>query len=391
MSALPFWTICYPLGLDVRLTKRFVKHYFVNTMNSATSTPFPARLKQARTMCGFSLRELAEKIGGAVSYAALSKYEHGQMLPNSTVVISLAQALSQSPDFFFRPFRLQLTSVRFRKRSALGGTEEKAFLERARDHFERYQEIEELLGEARKFAPPFANASAKSVEDAEDLARKLREKWKLGTDPLPNIQELLEENGIKVFELPTEDRHFDGLKADTEAGPVVVLAGWLRQNLPRMRLTEVHELAHIVLPIPKGMPEAEEEKIANRFAGAFLLPEDPFKKAFGHHRNQLGIGELVEMKRTFGASIMAIMKRAEQLGLVSEAVYKRFCMYANQHRWRTEGEPGDDAYVRPEKSGRFRRLILRAVAEDVISVSSGAEHLGLGLHEMRQELKTVIS
>jgi hypothetical protein len=66
-------------------------------------------------------------------------------------------------------------------------------------------------------------------------------------------------------------------------------------------------------------------------------------------------------------------------------------MYANEQHWRTIGEPGDELYARQEGSGRFRRLVLRAVAEDVISTSAGAEHLGIGLHEMRQDLKTVIA
>ena len=152
-------------------------------------------------MSGLSLRELAEKIGGAVSYAALSKYEHGLMQPSSSVLIAISQALSQSPDFFFRPFRLELSRVRFRKKSLLGATAEKAFLERARDHFERYQEIEELVGDVRRYEPPFGGISVSSHQDAEPLAKQLREKWRLGMDPLPNIQELLEENGIKVFEL----------------------------------------------------------------------------------------------------------------------------------------------------------------------------------------------
>jgi len=363
----------------------------VNTMSSPEASPFPARLKQARIMCGLSLRELAGKIGETVSYAALSKYEHGLMQPSSGVLIALSQALSQSQDFFFRPFRLELTGVRFRKRAVLGVSAEKAFLERARDHFERYQEIEELVGDVRRFESPFEGESVDTQDAAERLSRKLREKWRLGMDPLPNIQELLEENGIKVFELQTDDTHFDGLKADTDVGPVVVLASWLRGNLPRMRLTEVHELAHIVLPIAKGTADADEEKLANRFAGAFLLPEDAFRNAFGKHRHQLGIGELIEMKRTFGASIMAIMKRADQLGLINPAVYKRFCIHANKQQWRSRGEPGDDQFVREEGSGRFRRLVLRAVAEDVISVSAGAEHLGVGLHELRKEMKTVIA
>lgn len=379
------------MGEGGGLTNVITKMQSVNTMSSHEASPFSARLKQARLMCGLSLRELADKIGGAVSYAALSKYEHGVMQPSSRVLIALSQALSQSPEFFFRPFRLKLTGVRFRKKSALGASAEKALLERARDHFERYQEVEELVGDVRRFEAPFAGDSVGTELDAEEFASRLREQWRLGVDPLPNIQELLEENGIKVFELQTDDRHFDGLKADTEMGPVVVIASWLKRNLPRMRLTEVHELAHIVLPLAEGISESEEERFANRFAGAFLLPPDTFRSAFGKHRHQLGIGELIEMKRTFGASIMAIMKRAEQLGLISTATFKRFCIYANEHKWRSLGEPGDDPSVHREASGRFRRLVLRAVAEDLISVSAGAEHLGVDLQDLRKELKTVIA
>lgn len=373
------------------MTNGIINMKNVNSMSPREASPFSARLKQARLICGLSLRELAADIGETVSYAALSKYEHGLMQPSSGVLIALSQALSQSPDFFFRPFRLELTSVRFRKKSALGASAEKAFLERARDHFERYQEVEELVGDVRRFEAPFASESVGTEIAAEDFANRLRNQWRLGVDPLPNIQELLEENGIKVFELQTDDRHFDGLKADTEMGPVVVIASWLKGNLPRMRLTEVHELAHIVLPLAEGISGSEEEKFANRFAGAFLLPADTFRSAFGKHRHQLGIGELIEMKRTFGASIMAIMRRAEQIGLVSPAMFKRFCIYANEHKWRSLGEPGDDQCMHQEASGRFRRLVLRAVAEDVISVSAGAEHLGVGLHDLRKELKAVIA
>ena len=359
-------------------------------MPLTADNPFPGRLHQARQMRGLSLRELAVKTGDAVSYAALSKYEHGRMSPSSTVLIALADALGQSPDFFFRPFRLALTDVRFRKKSRLGATDERAFLEQARNYFERYREIEELVGDVRTFHAPFGKSAVRTPGDAEKLATQLRDKWKLGADPLPNVQQLLEDHGIKVFELLTEDRQFDGLKAETEAGPVVVLASWLNGNLPRKRMTEIHELAHIVLPIADGISEAEEEKLCMRFAGAFLLPEQAFRDAFGVHRNHLGIGELVGLKQTFGASIMAIMKRAEQLGLITSTVFEKFCLFANQHHWRSNGEPGDSSYSQPEGCGRFRLLVLRAVAEEMISASSGAEFLGIDLHALRKEMREII-
>jgi len=358
---------------------------------SDASSPFSRRLRQARTMRGWSLRELSARIDGAVTYAALAKYENGEMSPSSPVLLALAEALMQSPDFFFRPTRLELTNVRFRKKSRLSATTEKAFCDQALDFVERYQEIEELTGEAHHFVPPFPRREIKAPKDAEKLAMELRGKWELGLDPLPNVQQLLEGVGIKVFELPTEDRQFDGLKAETEAGPVIVLASWLNQNRPRKRMTEVHELAHIVLPFPEDVDEAEEEDAAARFAGAFLLPEETFRKAFGQHRQNLGLGELIELKLMFGVSIMAIMKRAEQLELISASVFRRFCMYANQHGWRKNGEPGDDRYVRPEQHGRFRQLVMRAVAEEIISLSKGAELLKQDLNSVRRDLQEVIS
>lgn len=124
-------------------------------------------------------------------------------------------------------------------------------------------------------------------------------KWNLGLAPLPNVQRLLEDKGIKVFELATEVRQLNGLKADTEAGPVVVLASWLNSNLPRKRMTEVHELAHIVPPFADGIRDRDEGAPVGRFAGAFLLPEETFKPVFGPHRNHLGVGERIQMKVTF--------------------------------------------------------------------------------------------
>ena len=40
---------------------------------------------------------------------------------------------------------------------------------------------------------------------------------------------------------------------------------------------------------------------------------------------------------------------------------------------------------------RVEEPVLRAVAEDVISVSAGAEHLGVALHDLRKELRAVIA
>ncbi len=40
----------------------------------------------------------------------------------------------------------------------------------------------------------------------KELAREVREKWKLGIDPIPNMTELFEEKGLKVLMVPLPER-----------------------------------------------------------------------------------------------------------------------------------------------------------------------------------------
>jgi Zn-dependent peptidase ImmA (M78 family)/transcriptional regulator with XRE-family HTH domain len=384
--------LLFGFGLNYRVDNRVDQVKFVNTMGEINQV-FSHRLRQARAMAKLSLRELSNAIGNRVSYNALSKYEKGEMMPSGEVLAALAAALHQPADFFFRSFRVELADINFRKRLKLSATEPSAIVEKAKDFFERYCEVEQLLGCIIPFERPFTeNEMVVSEADAETAARRLREeKWNLGGDPLPNVHELLELKGIKVHEAETMDEAFDGFSGMANGSPVVVIAGWLDKNLPRKRMTEVHELAHVVLNIPDNVPAKEMERIVSRFAGALLLPEESFRKMFGEGRRTISLGELIQIKAFFGASIMAIMKRAEQLNLISRPVYERFSMVANQQRWRSEGEPGDDKYCGDESHSRFRQLVFRAVAEGVISSSKGAAYLKIGLDEFRGQFQQLFA
>lgn len=348
----------------------------------------PRRLKQARSMLGMSLRALADATGGAVSHNAIARYESGEMAPGSDVLIALARALHQPLDFFLRPFRLELSEVSYRKKSVVTKTQRAAIQEQALDFFERYWEIEELLGEHRPFINPLPKTPVGSVEEIAERARQLRKAWDLGPGPLPNVHELMELNGIKVHELKKSPKDFDGFAAMTPEGPVVVIADWLNKDIPRKRMTEVHELSHVVLSVPAGLAEREEEKMIWDFAGELLLPEDAFRDAFGRCRTAVTLGELIRIKALFGASIMAIVRRAEKLGILSKPAAKRFWIFANQQRWRSVGEPGSDAYKGDESYSRFRTLVYRAVTEEKISISKGAAFLHTSVTDLRERLKT---
>jgi len=352
---------------------------------------FAHRLRQARTMEGLSLRELSQLIGQAVSHAALAKYEKGEMMPDSSLLARLSRVLGQQPDFFLRLPTLELGNVRFRKMARLSPTLEKAVQEKAVDHFERYAEVEEILGLAKPFTNPLKPSPVRTMEDAEGQARELRQQWKLGHDPIPGIISLLESKGIMIHEVETTDRHLDGLCALTQAGPVIVIASWLNSNPLRKRMTTVHELAHLLLRLPEGVEAKEEEKLVGRFAGAFLLPAESFRDQFGKHRSVITLEELIQLKIFYGASIMSIMMRARHLDLISEATYRRFWMECGC-KWRQQqGEPGDNLYQVKEEPVRFKMLVYRAAAEQLITLSKGAGLLKVPLGKFREELQQVCS
>jgi Zn-dependent peptidase ImmA (M78 family) len=347
---------------------------------------FGRRLSQARRMRGMSLRALAEATGGKVSYNALHRYELGEMMPGDDVMMTVADVLDKPLDFFFRPFTAKLKGIKFRKTTAMGAKSIDAVQEQAVDFFERYLEIEQILGLPMGFKDPLGRQRLVRPEDAENAAEKMRDHWKLGTDALPNVLETLETNGFKVFEIEAPES-FDGFSGWSDGHPVIVLAKWLNNDLPRKRFTALHEAGHVLLKEHSDLHGKDLERCCHRFSGAMLIPRKVFESDWGGFRHRISMEELLDLKRRYGMSLAALMYRAHDLGLVAEPVYKRFFMTYKKEGWHRK-EPGD--YPGIEKSTRFEQFVLRAVAEEAISVSKGAALLNEPLAEFNAKFRDFI-
>jgi len=361
---------------------------------SDPKTIFGYRLKQARTMRGLSLRALEERISGTVSYNALNKYEKGEMMPGGEVLMAIAEATDQSYGFFFRPLKGEIKSVKFRKKTKLGKKAQNSIRDSAQEFFERYFEIESILGLENRFQNPLSDfrKTVETPEDAEDAAEHVRNAWELGSHALPNLHEILESNHIKVFEAEA-DHSFDGFSGWLENTPVVVIAKWLNdQCLTRKRNTLAHELGHILLKdrIANGASEKDEEKIVHRFSAAFLLPRKVFFAQLGGSRKSVSLEELIDVKVTYGISIAAIVYRARDLGYISEATYERFWKTYNSEGWRKK-EPGDDLYKGNESSTRFKQLVWRALSEEMITRLKAAELLNQPVDKLRKPDDAIFS
>lgn len=343
------------------------------------SAIFGERLRQARAMRGWSLRNLADRLGGRVSHTTVSHLENGLKLPGSDVLLALADCLGQEPDFFFRPVVVRLEGIDFRKKSTLGKKEIDKVREEAAAHFERYLELEELCDERATFHNPVHSTHVSADKGAEQAAMGVRSSWHLGHDPIPNVLELLEQHGVKVHLLDGPES-FYGFSGMAGSIPVVVLNR--RQPGDRMRLTALHELGHLVLEIDEGL---KEEDICHRFAGTMLFPTDACRAELHGRRTTISIPELLALKKRWGMSMAAIGKRAQQTGILSESDYTIFARTLSARGWRKD-EPGE---VPPESVGRFERLLFRALSEGYITLAKGAELSGRPMDELRKTLQGI--
>lgn len=345
-------------------------------------TTVAKRIKSARTLAGLSLRELSHNMDGLISYNAISKYEKGEMMPDSKVMLQLAKALNVKVDYFFMPYSVQIDKIEFRKKSKLSVKQEDAIKENVTDAVSRYIQLEEFLNVSYAFQNPIEKLLIKNGEDVENAVNKLLESWDLGSNALPNVIDLLEDKEIKVIEIEA-DQHFDGF------------SGWANNQIPiiiinktfsveRKRFTALHELGHLVLNVSKDLLPADVERFCHRFAGAMLMPKATFLREMGAARNRVSISELIALKETYGISIQAAMHRAKDLGIVSQQRYVQFRKWINADNNRKK-EIGLGTYIGREQSNRFKQLLHRAAAEDIISMSKAANLANVKLAVFRDE------
>lgn len=342
------------------------------------------RLKLAREAAGLSLRDLEAVINGLVSAQAIGKYERNEMMPGSGVMLALSKALQITPEYLLNTSEIELAGIDFRKEPHATTKEERAVEAVILDQVERYLELEELLpgGDLQWLYPDNPAYSINNIESAEAAANALRIDWQLGIDPIPSMAVLLEEKGVKVIalNLPIE---VSGSKAfvnrpNYQDVPVIVVNE--KHNGERQRFTLAHELAHLVLKFA-DMSDKDQEKAADRFAGAFLMAKDMICSILGKSRTSISLGELVELKKIFKVSVACIVVRCAQLGILSKGLYGKIFGHIKSLGW--NGPDSQEPYkFDPEVPQRMKMLCLKAVSEGAITLSRAAELMNISSRDL---------
>ena len=352
---------------------------------------FGQRLRLARKRAGFSMRVLADRMDPKVSAQAISKYEAGSMLPSSAVLVGLGKALDVSLDFLMSAQVEILDGLEFRKHSGASARDRAQAEAILIDNLERYLAIEDILDlpastdwiERRRYD------SVASEPEIDDRADELRDAWRLGMDPIPSLCELLEDKGIKVV-LDDLPESINGLachvvRRGRPIGEAVVVS--TRISVERRRFTLAHELAYQIIR-STGNPAIVLEAAMNRFAGAFLIPRQHLLEEAGTRRHRVTYYEIIRLKHTYGVSAAAMLVRLGQVGILSpDTVQRAFATFARGWR-RTEPEPIQHrhGFAAFEKPRRFKRLVSRALGEELISPVRAAALLDQPLDAVERQI-----
>jgi Zn-dependent peptidase ImmA (M78 family)/DNA-binding XRE family transcriptional regulator len=336
------------------------------------------RLKQARKAARLTLRSLGELVG--LSHTAVQKFEIGGLVPSSDILLKFAKALNVRVDFFLRPIKVSLGTIKFRKRSNLSKKSEEAIKFEVIHQIERRLELENLYPAPPTIPFHIPAEFPKKIdqfEDIESFAEQFREYWKLGIAPIHDLIDTFENYGVWVFEVDYQENSFDGLVAVIDGQPMIVISSLWPGD--RQRFDLAHELGHYVFE-NRLSPDLKEEQACNRFAGAFLFPRAAAFQQLGKKRSFVEWQELMLLKEQYQISIAAICYRMKDLGIIEEGYFKRLMMELKQRGWHRQ-EPG--IKIPPEKAHGFKRMVFHALGEEYIGESKAAELLCCSIENLK--------
>lgn len=353
---------------------------------------FKERLKAARLKSGLSLRELAARMENKVSAQAIGKYERGDMSPSPQILEALAIALGLQKDTLTSSHSVKLGPIEFRENKLIRNkSDEKVVNSTINYHLMRYLKIEELVNvTVREWDKPRGCPFiVKGIHEAEWAAHKVRDDWSLGNDPILNLSEFLEERGFKVIlvDLPASIAGVTSFVSNNLSGntPVIVTSKSITGE--RQRFTIAHELGHLLLDF-RG-DDINVERACDKFASAFLMPEAIMREALGDSRRTVSLGELVALKKLLGVSVQALTYRAKGLGIITDHTYKMLYSEFARRNWLKP--PYTEPYaIDTEEPQRFKRLCLRALAEEIITEETASELLDVSVEQIRKEYNAEI-
>lgn len=279
------------------------------TKNQMTGNVNPNMIILAREARGLSQAELAEKIG--MSATNLSKIERSDIGISQEVLESIADITHYPFHFFTQPGDIAPENLSYRKREHVA---QKLITPiNAQVNIIRKQ-VQFLTRALNIDTPTLPSIAVTDKQSPAKIATKLRQLWNIEEPVINDVAKLLEKKGIVIssFNFGTDRVDSRSILTDDKQSIIFFNSALLGD---RQRFTLAYELGQLIMHTFNVVPfDIDISHEANEFAAEFLMPEKAIKSDF---KDGVTIPKLGELKRKWKVSMIALLYRSDDLGLLT--------------------------------------------------------------------------
>lgn len=293
----------------------------------------PRMITLGREAAGLTQAALAHAVG--VSQAHLSKVEHGLEEPTNDLLIDLAEQCDVPMEFFSQPEQPVgegLVDLFHRKRATLPAKP----LRRAHAvvNMVRLEVMRLLRNVEMTDVAPFPVFPADEFSSAQEITEKVRALWRIPRGPLPDLVGLVEATGTPVLKIPLDHEKLSAITLPMDHGRYIIVLND-RLSPSHQRFSLAHELAHLAMHQRSAHESIENE--ADEFASELLMPTEEIRPLL----KGIKFRDFGNLKHSWRVSIAALIRKAHDLGEITDRQYRTFNMQLNQLPGGRKHEPGE--------------------------------------------------
>jgi Zn-dependent peptidase ImmA (M78 family)/transcriptional regulator with XRE-family HTH domain len=349
----------------------------------------PSQLLKARRALLLTLEEVAHEL--SVGVLEVSRWEAGGSEPSLEQLEALARLYGREMDYFLAETPEPPQNIKFR---ATPGQAFRHLSRGARVVLAKFEELcrcaselEGLLGKTTtcrlpRFAPSTPSGTA---------ANAIRQSLGVATGPMRDLRELLERQGVRIFQLAVPSNEFSGFSFRHAVYGACILLN-ASEVAGRRNFTLAHELAHLVyghepsvclVPLSPAEPSPPLERVANSFTVELLLPAPRVREDFlaRGYSSEPSEEDLARMSGKWGISMQALGYRLESLGLVQRGHTEK--LVEQKPRFRAARAPKWERRL----GKAFAQACFEAYERQLISIGKLAHSLDIPIRKAAEEVE----
>lgn len=288
----------------------------------------------ARESRGISQSELSKLLG--FSQGKLSKVENGILALSLEELEKISITLGYPTAFFQKNeniYGMGLSEFFHRKKQTVPQKSLNKIYARLE---KRRMEIQVLLKSIDFGETNFPHIDPDRYDgDVEKIAQLMRVTWRVPKGPIQNVVNLIEDAGGIIVPFDFEGAQIDAITLWHPGTPPLIFTNFDRPP-DRIRFTLCHEVGHLIMHRTPPSEYQDIEQQADQFASEFLMPREDVS----HTLKDLTLQKLAALKPHWKVSMGALLKKAADLGIISERQSRYLWMQMGKLGYRTK-EPAE--------------------------------------------------